>query len=629
MTDSKNPWIEAKNHNESPKRRSFFGWEITEKTKDLLDFRYNTQEEIDKLNDEMTTASDLDEMIRQTQNNDSLENNENIENENEEYIREKDETEAESDLEENLQSFNESLNSDWINNNHDEVYQENDDEHVEWEIVENSNDNEENTDEETKEENIETIEIEEPDEINETLDEENEQEIESWESAKFFDPFELDVNDDEENSEWSNENFDPFELDESEIKNENEGENEKDVNEVELEDNSENKNINDETEDIDDESQDDEIKETPENEPKEDVDNIEENLHEEEWEDLEFEDTNEKESEKVEEYDETFDEWNTNDKAEENNNEGQIEEIEETPENEPKEDVNDKKKVWEIDYIIDQKNDWENDEEPTEILDENEENTHGNIQEEIINSNKENEDEDANEDIIINTPIVVNPNQKDKKEETPKTRKVKKNSATWEIITDEEIQLEQWQDTSNDEDDEDYQPTAEELFEYEPELFADDELSQQFIHLVQNVRGIFKLERKDSEQNPYFKILWWKTTNATLEYLFYLIEEEDEPIDLYIKKVETNQDTQEESEHLVQFSYNSDKELNIFVDEVILYEEINKSDLDAPEYNDTKAILEKFIFLTDNHYDKLKEEINKEREERQKKRQLQQIFKGF
>jgi hypothetical protein len=57
------------------------------------------------------------------------------------------------------------------------------------------------------------------------------------------------------------------------------------------------------------------------------------------------------------------------------------------------------------------------------------------------------------------------------------------------------------------EDDEEYQPSDEEIFEQEPEFFADDEISQQFMHLVQNVRGIFKLERKDEEQNPYFKIL--------------------------------------------------------------------------------------------------------------------------
>jgi hypothetical protein len=49
----------------------------------------------------------------------------------------------------------------------------------------------------------------------------------------------------------------------------------------------------------------------------------------------------------------------------------------------------------------------------------------------------------------------------------------------------------------NNENDEEYQPSNEELFEYEPEFFADDELSQQFMRLVQNARGIFKLERKD------------------------------------------------------------------------------------------------------------------------------------
>ena len=263
-----------------------------------------------------------------------------------------------------------------------------------------------------------------------------------------------------------------------------------------------------------------------------------------------------------------------------------------------------------------------------EIQEINEENSEADdTEEQIINTNDEEDEEDAN--IVINAPIAVNTNEKDKEEETLKTKKIKKNSATWEIITDEEIQLEQWQDNPDSEDDEDYQPTAEELFEYEPEFFADDELSQQFRHLVQNVRGIFKLERNDWEQNPYFKILWWKTGDSTLEYLFYLIEEEDEPIDLYIKKVETQQNSQEETEHLVQFSYNENKELNIFVDEVILYERINKSDSNTPEYNDTKAILEKFIFLTDNHYDKLNEKINKEREEKKKKRQLQQIFKGF
>ena len=120
MPDVKNQWVEAKNnHSESPKKRSFFWWEINEQTKDLLDFRYNTQEEIDKLNEEMTTATDLDEMIRQSNNLDNKKEDENIDNEenkNEEYLKQKDEKEAESNLEQNLQSVDESLDNDWTNN---------------------------------------------------------------------------------------------------------------------------------------------------------------------------------------------------------------------------------------------------------------------------------------------------------------------------------------------------------------------------------------------------------------------------------------------------------------------------------------------------------------------------------
>jgi hypothetical protein len=40
----------------------------------------------------------------------------------------------------------------------------------------------------------------------------------------------------------------------------------------------------------------------------------------------------------------------------------------------------------------------------------------------------------------------------------------------------------------NTEDDEEYNPSDEEIFEQEPEFFANDELSQQFLKLVQNVR---------------------------------------------------------------------------------------------------------------------------------------------
>ncbi len=82
MPDNKSKWAERRNNTEASKKRSFFWWSLDANSKDFLDFRYNTQEEIDKLNEEMTTTGDLDEMIQKTNN---IENNENIDETDEKY----------------------------------------------------------------------------------------------------------------------------------------------------------------------------------------------------------------------------------------------------------------------------------------------------------------------------------------------------------------------------------------------------------------------------------------------------------------------------------------------------------------------------------------------------------------
>ena len=473
MSDTNNKNSEIKKQNETPKKHSFFWWEINSKAKDLLDFRYNTQEEIDKLNEEMTTTDDLDDIMKKT-NQDNLENQKEKDTENE-Y------EEAESDLELNLQWADNSPLENAENYNYDEIYSKKESKPIEWEIVENpdNGDNQEYNSEWDDEKN--NIRDDYNNDWDNNLDENKESDIEKIDENKEEDNQEVIKND--------NKFFDPFEL----------------------------------------------------NFDNEDEDN------------------------------------NTNEDIFEENNEITEDEAEDTE---------------------DETEDTEDEAEDTE--------------EEAEDTNRFN-----------------NSNKKDEENENknPKDKRNKKYSATWQEITDDEIQLEQWQDTPNSEDEEEYQPSAEELFEREPEFFANDEISQQFMRLVQNTRWIFKLERRNWEECPYFKILWWKTSDSTIEYLFYLIEEEDEPIDLYIKKIETDND--EENEHLVQFSYNENKELNIFVDEVILYEKVNKSDSNTTEYNDTKAILEKFIFLTDTYYNELQTKYDEERKEKQKKKQLQQIFKGF
>ena len=51
------------------------------------------------------------------------------------------------------------------------------------------------------------------------------------------------------------------------------------------------------------------------------------------------------------------------------------------------------------------------------------------------------------------------------------------------------------------------------------------------------------------------------------------MEDEEDHSDLFIKKVETNHENNDEEEHLLQRSYHRQlQKLNIFVDEIILYE---------------------------------------------------------
>ena len=107
MPDNKNQWVEKRNSSETPKKRSFFWWSLDAHSKDFLDFRYNTQEEIDKLNEEMTTTDDLDEIMKQrnTTKNDDSSDNINWDEKNEEFVREKDKKEAEVNLKENLKKI--------------------------------------------------------------------------------------------------------------------------------------------------------------------------------------------------------------------------------------------------------------------------------------------------------------------------------------------------------------------------------------------------------------------------------------------------------------------------------------------------------------------------------------------
>ena len=64
MPENKNQWVEKKNTPESHKKRSFFWWSLDANSKDFLDFRYNTQEEIDKLNERKKTIIKMIQILK-------------------------------------------------------------------------------------------------------------------------------------------------------------------------------------------------------------------------------------------------------------------------------------------------------------------------------------------------------------------------------------------------------------------------------------------------------------------------------------------------------------------------------------------------------------------------------------
>ncbi|MDR0607875.1 MAG: hypothetical protein LBG52_06105 [Candidatus Peribacteria bacterium] len=92
-------------------------------------------------------------------------------------------------------------------------------------------------------------------------------------------------------------------------------------------------------------------------------------------------------------------------------------------------------------------------------------------------------------------------------------------------------------------------------------------LFDKFFSLTDTARAIFAL----SEDKSNFTIVGGKTDTSLLEYFVYLIEDEINHLDLFIKKVETQ--NEEEHEHLLQWSYDTSKQhLDILVDEILLYQ---------------------------------------------------------
>lgn len=687
---NKNP--ELNNSIDAKKKHSFFWWSINSLNKDVFDFSKNTQEEIDQLNEniELDELNDSKNVEIGNLSSISIEDAKNFQNEVINKIEEdKSESNFEDVEDEKIENdSDEDTILDWeVNHSEDqkidkdiitaqkweesiksmEDINESDLNKKESDFLEDSNDelNSENQIESENEEiskiydpfNVDfeeedsIIETSQPVESNDYYDNETE-EIEKLEksedtkSPKFFDPFEYWGDFDEFESDNSDENL-SNEMQENNLDRESEIEsldssdtNEKNTTEIDeyQDENSDNvisensdfynnsyeadKSLNWENyinekslekSDVDDIGVSNEKTFTQKNEIEfkneynnEEIKNLDDNWESQEIEDI-FDKTwdiniSKEENEKFEDFE------NNVEKKEYSVDENNEKEVYDYDKDENKEDIYDIEEDKQIEITDEQK--VKEDEsiynKTSKIISkELEEDKYDEVEEESVEEVDEEKDEEVDM-IYINNLSSEN---------------VSKKTQEIDLVHEEDIE-------EIDEIDEDETLWEEEIFEQEPEFFADDEISQKFFELVKNSREIFKYERKNWENEPYFKIIWSKSQISILDYLFYLIEEPWEPLDLYIKKTIINSESEEE--HMLQFSYDwNKKELMIFVDEAILYETINKLDNDSVELRDTKMVLEKFIFLTQTYLDKIKWEREKLQEEKKRKKQLHHIFKGF
>jgi hypothetical protein len=92
---------------------------------------------------------------------------------------------------------------------------------------------------------------------------------------------------------------------------------------------------------------------------------------------------------------------------------------------------------------------------------------------------------------------------------------------------------------------------------------------EKFLSLVQTAKTIFSLQ----EDQHSFTLLGEKTATSTLEYYVYLVEDEENHLDLFVKKINIDNKSSDEEEHLLQWSYHTQLQtLHIFVDEILLYQ---------------------------------------------------------
>jgi len=160
--------------------------------------------------------------------------------------------------------------------------------------------------------------------------------------------------------------------------------------------------------------------------------------------------------------------------------------------------------------------------------------------------------------------------------------------------------------------------------EMEPANKSD--LIQKFDELVNKTTQLYDTAGMDDDD--YIQLIGGNNGKSSINYNLRLIKEEDQNDRILISKIETDNDSSLQEQNNLHLKKN-DGSLQIILDEVLLYDEVQDLQDDDNKKMQVVDKLNKFIFLVGEEL-KIYERDQKEKQRmEQERRKLRDIFRNF
>ncbi len=215
-------------------------------------------------------------------------------------------------------------------------------------------------------------------------------------------------------------------------------------------------------------------------------------------------------------------------------------------------------------------------------------------------------------------------------DETPKVfvQANKKNVNKPQVSNTQDIDTEiDWdQENTIDQKDQDEEAIISDEKKMEMEPANKSDLIQKFDELVNKTTQLYDTAGMDDDD--YIQLIGGNNGKSSINYNLRLIKEEDQNDRILISKIETDNDSSLQEQNNLHLKKN-DGSLQIILDEVLLYDEVQDLQDDDNKKMQVVDKLNKFIFLVGEEL-KIYERDQKEKQRmEQERRKLRDIFRNF